>query len=66
MTTKLEKGLRNSAQITRDDVLRLMFDDGFGIDEALAYSREYAVELTGLASPTAISTIERHIRSTIR
>lgn len=65
MTTKMERGLRNSAQITRDDVSRLMFIDGFG-EEALDYATEYAIELTGCTSLTVIAHVERHIRCICR
>ena len=66
MTTKLERGLKNSAQITCGDVLSIMFTDGFGPYEALDHVAAYAREITGLASPTACLRVQACINSIAR
>lgn len=66
MTTKQEKGLRNSAQIVREDVRELMVRDGLGLDEGLRFAPEMAIELTGCLSPTAEATVARHVRAIAR
>jgi len=56
----------NTKQITRALVLELMAEDGFGPDEVLQFSKEYAKQLTGNTSPTAVAIVERHARGIIR
>lgn len=69
MTSKRELGFLNASEVATKDgrnrVLDLMFADGFGPDEAMDYAEEYARIICGLASPTAVKNIKRHIRSTL-
>ena len=57
---------KNSSDFTRADVYRLAFRDGFGTDEILAHSRDYAVEITGRASATSIAKVEQFARALVR
>lgn len=51
----------------KEAVRSLMFNDGFGKDEALEHAQDYARELVhGGATPTAITLIKRHINAICR
>lgn len=58
--------MKNSAEFTREDVADIAFRDGFGTDEILAHSREYAIEITGRASVTAVAKVEQFARAMLR
>jgi len=42
----------NTREITRDAVMNLMMEDGFGPDEVMEHTADYSIALTGHDTPT--------------
>jgi hypothetical protein len=58
--------MKNSAQFEEEDVLGQMMIDGFGPDEVLDHAQEYAIAITGNASPTSVEKVRRIARRILR
>jgi hypothetical protein len=54
--------MKNSQQFGYDDVHALAFRDGHGTDEVIYFAVDYAVEITGGASKTAVDKVKRFAR----